>query len=94
MDGASCTFIASDVHCFLVFLMCRYVEFHQLSEKSDVYSFAVILLELISGEPPMPTDNSRVAGHLNIVAWVTVEDAFFHSFISLILLCLNISIDQ
>jgi serine/threonine protein kinase len=43
-------------------------------EKSDIFSFGVVLLELISGEPPLPTNNSRGTGHSSIVEWVSPGD--------------------
>nr|CAB3488802.1 unnamed protein product [Digitaria exilis] len=41
---------------------------HQLTEKSDIYSFGVILLELISGHEPISNDNFGLNCR-NIVAW-------------------------
>ncbi|KAH6804877.1 Protein kinase superfamily protein [Perilla frutescens var. frutescens] len=40
----------------------------QLSVKSDVYSFRVVLLEIITGRKAI--DNSRAAGEQDLVAWV------------------------
>nr|CAB3490658.1 unnamed protein product [Digitaria exilis] len=40
----------------------------QLTEKSDIYSFGVILLELISGHEPISNDNFGLNCR-NIVAW-------------------------
>lgn len=39
----------------------------QLTVKSDIYSFGVVLLEIISGRRAI--DNSRRAGEQNLVAW-------------------------
>lgn len=46
----------------------------QLTVKSDIYSFGVVLLELITGRRAI--DNSRTAGEQNLVAWVSV---LYHS---------------
>ena len=42
----------------------------QLTIKSDIYGFGVVLLEIISGRRAV--DNSRAAGEQNLVAWVRV----------------------
>ncbi|MQL93690.1 hypothetical protein Taro_026353 [Colocasia esculenta] len=42
----------------------------QLTLKSDIYSFGVVLLEIITGRKAI--DNSRAAGEHNLVAWVGV----------------------
>jgi serine/threonine protein kinase len=47
----------------------RYYTSQQLTEKSDIYSFGVILLELISGQEPISNDNFGLNCR-NIVAWV------------------------
>ena len=52
--------------------MVRYYVSQQLTEKSDMYSFGVILLELISGQEPISNVNFG-ANCRNIVAWVRQE---------------------
>jgi serine/threonine protein kinase len=46
----------------------RYYISQQLTEKSDMYSFGVILLELISGHEPISNDNFGLHCR-NIVEW-------------------------
>jgi serine/threonine protein kinase len=45
--------------------VCRYYLSYQLSAKSDVFSFGVVLLELITGRPPTGTGIGD-----NLVQWV------------------------
>ncbi|RRT47275.1 hypothetical protein B296_00039122 [Ensete ventricosum] len=48
--------------------MHRYYVSQQLTEKSDIYSFGVILLELISGQEPISSESFGLNCR-NIVAW-------------------------
>nr|CAB3459097.1 unnamed protein product [Digitaria exilis]CAB3462782.1 unnamed protein product [Digitaria exilis] len=54
----------------------------QLTEKSDIYSFGVILLELISGHEPISNDNFGLNCR-NIVAWARshIESGNIHAII-------------
>lgn len=47
----------------------------QLTLKSDVFSFGVVLLEIITGRKAI--DNSRGAGEHNLVAWVQSHLFYF-----------------
>lgn len=62
-------------HCLhsLLFL-CRYYATQQLTEKSDIFSFGVVLLELICGREPL--SRAGAPDSFNLVLWVN------HSFFS------------
>ncbi|KAJ7566082.1 hypothetical protein O6H91_02G134200 [Diphasiastrum complanatum] len=51
------------------YLAPEYMQSGRATEKGDVYSYGVVLLELISGK--RPTDPSFVAKGLNVVGWVS-----------------------
>ena len=44
------------------------------TEKTDVYSFGVLVLEVVSGK--RPTDASFIEKGLNIVGWVCLLSSF------------------
>lgn len=52
----------------MVFNNAEYLHSGRATEKSDVFSFGVLLLELVSGK--RPTDREFVNKGLNIVGWV------------------------
>jgi hypothetical protein len=41
------------------------------TEKGDVYSYGVVLLELLSGK--RPSDPALIAEGLNLVGWVSLK---------------------
>lgn len=54
---------------------CRYAMTGQLSSKSNVYSFGVVLLELLNGRKPV--DHTLPRGQQSLVTWVYIFITFF-----------------
>lgn len=50
----------------MVFISSRYCTTHKLNEKSDVYGFGIVILELITGLPAIIKDTENI----HIVTWV------------------------
>ena len=70
-----------DCKIMLITNICSYLapEYFQngkVSDKTDVYAFGVVLLELLTGRKPI--EASRAAGEENLVQWVGSFENFFH----------------
>ncbi|KAG2578810.1 hypothetical protein PVAP13_6NG110300 [Panicum virgatum] len=79
VDGSH---VSSIVRGTVGYLDPEYYISQQLTEKSDIYSFGVILLELISGHEPISNDNFGLNCR-NIVAWARshIEGGNIHAII-------------
>ena len=62
------------IYIWFMIWRTEYLQNGRATEKSDIYSFGVLLLELVTGK--RPTDPTFVKRGLNVVGWVCTE-AFF-----------------
>ncbi|KAJ4750818.1 Kinase family protein [Rhynchospora pubera] len=65
--GPSLPFLCKSVKGTFGYLAPEYFQHGKLSDKTDVYAFGVVLLELISGRKAI--DRSRPPGEENLVLW-------------------------
>ena len=56
-------------------LHCRYASTGRLTTKSDVYSYGVVLLQLLTGR--VPVDIKRPPGEHVLVSWVSGQKPSF-----------------
>ncbi|XP_038975931.1 LRR receptor-like serine/threonine-protein kinase FEI 1 [Phoenix dactylifera] len=54
--------------CLIVVKFTEYMQSGRATEKTDVYSFGVLVLEVLSGK--RPTDSSFTEKDLNILGWL------------------------
>ena len=52
------------------FLYHRYASTLQLTQKIDIFSFGVVLLEALCGQPPILKDTKTKNADIHIVEWV------------------------
>lgn len=65
--GPSVPFLCKTVKGTFGYLAPEYFQHGKVSDKTDVYAFGVVLLELITGRKPIET--KRTAGDENLVLW-------------------------
>ncbi|WOL02818.1 hypothetical protein Cni_G11537 [Canna indica] len=65
--GPSVPFLCKSVKGTFGYLAPEYIEHGKLSDKTDVYAFGVVLLELITGQKAI--DRNRPQGKENLVLW-------------------------
>lgn len=53
---------------FRSYLAPEYFQHGKVSDKTDVYAFGVVLLELITGRKPI--ESRRGSGEENLISWV------------------------
>lgn len=56
---------------FYRYLAPEYARSGKVSEKSDVFSYGVMLLELITGRPPIFTTDTESSTDLSLVEYVS-----------------------
>jgi serine/threonine protein kinase len=62
------------------YLAPEYASSGKLTERSDVFSFGVVLLELITGRKPV--DASKPLGDESLVEWVSYSSNLIHEKVS------------
>jgi len=58
--------------CFVLrYLAPEYASSGKLTDRSDVFSFGVVLLELVTGRKPV--DQTQPLGEESLVEWVRIQ---------------------
>ncbi|XP_030950245.1 probable serine/threonine-protein kinase At1g01540 [Quercus lobata] len=66
--GSEKSYVTTRVMGTFGYVAPEYASTGMLNERSDVYSFGILLMEIISGRNPV--DYSRPAGEVNLVEWL------------------------
>ncbi|KAJ6675850.1 RECEPTOR-LIKE KINASE PLANT [Salix viminalis] len=66
--GSESSYVTTRVMGTFGYVAPEYASTGMLNERSDVYSFGILLMEIISGRNPV--DYSRPAGEVNLVEWL------------------------
>ncbi|KAF5468240.1 hypothetical protein F2P56_012407 [Juglans regia] len=66
--GSEMSYVTTRVMGTFGYVAPEYASTGMLNERSDVYSFGILLMEIISGRNPV--DYSRPAGEVNLVEWI------------------------
>ncbi|CAK7347524.1 unnamed protein product [Dovyalis caffra] len=66
--GSERSYVTTRVMGTFGYVAPEYASTGMLNERSDVYSFGILLMEIISGRSPV--DYSRPAGEVNLVEWL------------------------
>ncbi|XP_050206688.1 probable serine/threonine-protein kinase At1g01540 [Mercurialis annua] len=66
--GSDHSYVTTRVMGTFGYVAPEYASTGMLNERSDVYSFGILLMEIISGRNPV--DYSRPAGEVNLVEWL------------------------
>ncbi|GLT34205.1 hypothetical protein SLA2020_087320 [Shorea laevis] len=66
--GSERSYVTTRVMGTFGYVAPEYASTGMLNERSDVYSFGILLMEIISGRNPV--DYSRPAGEVNLVEWL------------------------
>ncbi|XP_059453068.1 probable serine/threonine-protein kinase At1g01540 [Corylus avellana] len=66
--GSEMSYVTTRVMGTFGYVAPEYASTGMLNERSDVYSFGILLMEIISGRNPV--DYSRPAGEVNLVEWL------------------------
>ncbi|KAG1334699.1 putative serine/threonine-protein kinase PBL21 [Cocos nucifera] len=71
IHGTSLPFLCKSVKGTFGYLAPEYFQHGKLSDKTDVYAFGVLLLELITGQKAI--DRNRPQGDENLVLWICLS---------------------